>query len=70
MLNTIHRVRDLAYQLWEEQGRPSGCDQEDWFEAERLFNGESHPEGGREGVTKKEKKGQRKNTETKRGSKR
>jgi len=69
MLDTIHRVRDLAYQLWEQQGRPIGRDEENWFEAERLLNGENHLEGSREGITKKEKKAQRKNSETKRKSK-
>ena len=53
MLATSHRVRDLAYRLWEEQGRPIGRDEENWFEAERLLNGECDVEGSREGITKK-----------------
>ena len=69
MLDTIHRVRDLAYRLWEEQGRPIGRDEENWFAAVRLLNGECDVEGSREGTTKKEKKGQRKNSQTKRKSK-
>ena len=69
MLDTIHRVRDLAYRLWEEHGRPIGRDEENWFEAERLLNGECDVEGSREGITKMEKKGQQKNSQTRRKSK-
>jgi hypothetical protein len=28
-------VEKLAYQFWEERGRPSGSPKEDWFRAER-----------------------------------
>lgn len=31
------QVRDLAYRLWEEQGRPDGCAKEHWCEAERQL---------------------------------
>ena len=65
MLDTSHRVRKLAYQLWEEQGRPVGRDQENWFEAERLVHSERVLEASDACVSKKEK-GQRKNLETKR----
>lgn len=27
----------LAYQLWEERGRPDGSSEQDWFEAERQL---------------------------------
>jgi hypothetical protein len=30
-------VRDLAYSLWEQRGKPEGDAQEHWFEAERLL---------------------------------
>jgi Protein of unknown function (DUF2934) len=30
-------IRDLAYTLWESQGRPHGRDIEHWAEAERLI---------------------------------
>jgi hypothetical protein len=30
-------VRDLAYSLWEQRGKPDGDAQEHWFEAERLL---------------------------------
>jgi hypothetical protein len=28
-------IAALAYLLWQERGRPTGSDQEDWFRAER-----------------------------------
>ena len=31
MLDTSHRVREIAYEFWEEQGRPAGRDKENWF---------------------------------------
>jgi hypothetical protein len=35
-------VRDLAYRLWEQRGRPQGRGEEDWLAAEkRLGGGES-----------------------------
>jgi hypothetical protein len=33
-------VRELAYRLWEQRGRPEGCSEEDWFEAERQLSGQ------------------------------
>ena len=30
-------IRDLAYSLWEQRGKPDGGPDEDWFEAERLL---------------------------------
>ena len=30
-------VRELAYRLWEERGRPEGSSDRDWHEAERLL---------------------------------
>lgn len=32
------RVEHLAYQLWEEAGRPSGKAEEHWYLAERLIH--------------------------------
>lgn len=32
-----NRVRRRAREIWEENGRPSGRDQEFWFQAEREF---------------------------------
>lgn len=34
---TKNRVRRRAREIWEENGRPSGRDEEFWFEAEREF---------------------------------
>ncbi|MGV8956062.1 MAG: DUF2934 domain-containing protein [Cypionkella sp.] len=31
------KVRDLAYQLWERDGRPEGKDHEFWHAAEKLL---------------------------------
>ena len=67
MLDTSDRVREIAYQLWEEQGRPIGRDKDTWFEAERFLLGERVLEVSDACVSKK-KKGQRKNRETKRKS--
>ena len=30
-----NEIEKLAYQLWEERGRPLGSSEEDWFRAER-----------------------------------
>ena len=43
---TFHaETEKLAYQLWEERGRPLGSSKEDWFQAEQqlqhYFNNES-----------------------------
>ena len=35
MLDQTDRVRDLAYRLWEQEGRPPGREMEHWLEAER-----------------------------------
>jgi len=42
MLHRSERVRDLAYSLWEQQGRPVGRDLEHWLEAERRLGRERH----------------------------
>jgi Protein of unknown function (DUF2934) len=61
MLDTATQVRDLAYQLWMEQGCPLGRDKENWFEAERLLNQTQH-----EALPKKAKKAQEKKSKAKR----
>jgi hypothetical protein len=33
-------VRELAYRLWEQRGRPHGRGEEDWFAAEKRLRGE------------------------------
>lgn len=32
-----HTVAHCAYQIWQDYGRPSGCDDAIWFEAERKL---------------------------------
>jgi len=61
MLDTATQVRDLAYQLWMEQGCPVGRDKENWFEAERLLS-ETRPPS----FSRKEKKAQEKKSKAKR----
>src|SRR5215470_12439220 len=34
---THSEIERLAYQLWQERGRPWGSAEEDWFRAERLL---------------------------------
>lgn len=60
MLDPASPVRDLAYQLWVEQGCPVGRDKENWFEAERLLSSTPH-----ETLSKKEKKAQGKKSKSK-----
>jgi len=31
------QIENLAYQLWEERGRPLGSPGDDWFRAEQTF---------------------------------
>lgn len=33
-------VRELAYRLWEQRGRPRGRGEEDWLAAEKRLRGE------------------------------
>jgi len=40
MTNRERRVRDLAYQIWEEDGRPEGAEARHWSEAERRYAAE------------------------------
>ncbi len=34
-LDVEQRIRDRAYEIWQEQGCPDGCDHEHWFMAEQ-----------------------------------
>ena len=37
-MNITHEmIRLMAYTLWELRGRPAGCPEEDWYEAEALL---------------------------------
>lgn len=38
-----HRVRERAYELWEQAGQPAGADQQFWLAAQREFEAH-HPE--------------------------
>jgi hypothetical protein len=38
-MNILQRIRERAYQLWEEEGRPEGRDVDHWLNAEHeLLN--------------------------------
>jgi hypothetical protein len=41
------RVRERAYKLWEENGRPQGRDVELWEQARELVAIEENPDGGK-----------------------
>lgn len=43
-----YRVRDRAYQLWDDAGQPEGREQEFWFEAERELIEEDEVDTDRE----------------------
>jgi hypothetical protein len=34
MGNREERIREQAYRIWEEEGRPEGCEEEHWRRAE------------------------------------
>jgi hypothetical protein len=38
-----HSIRQLAYRLWEQRGRPEGDPDEDWFAAEWLLGVDKQP---------------------------
>jgi len=38
MADNTHQVRERAYRIWEEQGRPEGRETDHWFEAERQLH--------------------------------
>ena len=38
-----NEIEKLAYQFWEERGRPLGSSEEDWFRAERELQHELGP---------------------------
>lgn len=35
------QIQELAYQLWEQEGRPEGRDREHWEQARRQLEGEA-----------------------------
>ena len=40
------RIRERAYQLWEEDGRPDGKSDDYWVRARHLIEAEVHEHGG------------------------
>jgi hypothetical protein len=36
-MNPEHEVQLIAYHIWEEKGRPHGCDLEHWLKAEAVW---------------------------------
>ena len=36
---SLEMVEKKAYELYEKRGCQHGCDQQDWFEAERIIRG-------------------------------
>lgn len=38
---TEEKIAQLAYSIWEKRGCPTGSEQSDWFEAERIFSRDS-----------------------------
>jgi hypothetical protein len=32
----LHRIREIAYELWEKEGSPEGRDEEFWLRAEQI----------------------------------
>jgi len=45
---TEQEIRTLAYQMWEEAGRPEGLDQSFWYEAEQSLLKRQRKEESRE----------------------
>src|SRR3978361_1846781 len=42
-LEKRHLIRERAYEIWIELGRPEGCDVENWLAAERERAARGHP---------------------------
>jgi Protein of unknown function (DUF2934) len=45
-LDRENRIRERAYKLWEENGRPHGRDADFWQQAEDLIAMEDNPDAG------------------------
>ena len=48
---TQDRVRQRAYELWEQHGRSDGHEAEFWHQAERELNGEASSSDTSKGVS-------------------
>ena len=49
MISDETKIRDRAYQLWEQAGQPEGRDAEFWHEAERELSEEEDVDVSSEG---------------------
>lgn len=65
MLDTS-RVHDLAHQLWDQQGRPTGHELDHWLEAERRLSEERQADEAMENP-KKEKRDKNRKKKKKKG---
>ncbi|GAB0118117.1 DUF2934 domain-containing protein [Acidisoma sp. 7E03] len=36
----LQRIRETAYDLWEQEGRPEGRDHDFWLQAEKIVDGD------------------------------
>ena len=45
------RIRERAYKLWEENGRPDGRDADLWQQAEDLIAMEDNPDAGQSPIS-------------------
>jgi hypothetical protein len=43
--NLDHRIKERAYQLWVQEGRPHGRDLEHWLQAERTLGASAEAAG-------------------------
>lgn len=41
--NWEQRIRQVAYEYWEERGRPIGSSEVDWFRAEKEIDRQLNP---------------------------
>jgi hypothetical protein len=41
--NLEEKIRQRAYELWEQEGRPGGRDRAHWLQAEAEINGPKRP---------------------------
>lgn len=40
-------ISQRAYEIWEREGRPEGCDQRHWLQAEQELKGSNRSDNGR-----------------------
>ena len=49
----IERIREIAYQIWSDAGRPDGAAEEHWLAAERIAANESAAQKTRKAPVRK-----------------